>query len=60
MTAATDFSPYGKNLHALPARRLLLGPWGDEMSVAMRDLAQSIAQEPGFAMENLDRKSDYG
>ena len=24
------------------------GPWGDEMSVAMRDLAQSIAQEPGL------------
>lgn len=24
------------------------GPWGDEMSVAMRELAQSIAEEPGF------------
>jgi hypothetical protein len=24
------------------------GPWGDEMSVTMRDLAQSIAQEPGL------------
>lgn len=24
------------------------GPWGDEMSTALRELAQSIAQEPGL------------
>lgn len=24
------------------------GPWGDEMAVAMTELAQSIAQEPGL------------
>lgn len=24
------------------------GPWGDEMTAAMQDLAQSIAQEPGL------------
>lgn len=30
------------------------GPFGSEMSTQLRDLAQSINQEPGFFMENLD------
>ena len=36
------------------------GPWGDEMTAAMRGLAQSIAQEPGLLWkiwtENAERQ----
>ena len=40
------------------------GPWGDEMTAAMRELAQSIAQEPGLLWkiwtENAERQEAGG
>lgn len=40
------------------------GPWGDEMTAAMRGLAQSIAQEPGLLWkiwtENAERQEAGG
>ena len=36
------------------------GPWGDEMSVAMRELAQSIASEPGLIWKIWTENKDAG
>lgn len=36
------------------------GPWGDEMSVTMRELAQSIASEPGLIWKIWTENRDVG
>ncbi len=36
------------------------GPWGDEMAVAMHDLAQSIAAEPGLIWKYWTENKDSG
>ena len=36
------------------------GPWGDEMTAAMRGLAQSIAQEPGLLWKIWTENRDTG
>lgn len=36
------------------------GPWGDELSVAMQGLAQSIAQEPGLVWKIWTENPDRG